>query len=65
MIVAGFPNLKNLWRRTQIRIQKFWNRSGVGVWKCDGMVWFHAFLWLKSRNNTKQQEEIQWHQRSL
>jgi len=30
------------------------------------MVWFnHAFLWLKSRNNTKQQEEIQWHQRSL
>jgi len=25
-----------------------------------GMVWFnHAFLWLKSRNNTKQQEEIQ------
>jgi len=26
----------------------------------NGMVWFnHAFLWLKSRNNTKQQEEIQ------
>ena len=25
-----------------------------------GMVWFnHAFLWLKSRNNTKQQEEVQ------
>jgi len=24
------------------------------------MVWFnHAFLWLKSRNNTKQQEEMQ------
>jgi len=24
------------------------------------MVWFnHAFLWLKSRNNTKQQEDIQ------
>jgi len=21
--------------RTWIRIQKFWNRSGVGVWKCD------------------------------
>ena len=28
---VGFSNLKN--RRT--RIQKFWNRSGVGVWKCD------------------------------
>jgi len=27
---------------------------------CRGMVWFnHAFLWLNSRNNTKQQEEIQ------
>jgi len=26
-----FLNLKNF--RTQIRIQNFWNRSGVGVWK--------------------------------
>jgi len=26
----------------------------------DGMVWFNrAILWLKSRNNTKQKEEIQ------
>jgi len=39
MIVAGvwtgvgFSILKN--SRTWIRIQKFWNRSGVGVWKSD------------------------------
>jgi len=37
MIVAGvwtgvgFSNLKNC----RTRIQKFWNRSGVGVWKRD------------------------------
>jgi len=46
MIVAGvgtgvgFSNLEN--SRTQIRtgIQKFWDRSGVGVWKSDsGHLW--------------------------
>ena len=44
MIVAGvstgvgFSNLKN--SRTQIRNQKFWKRSGVGVWKNDsGHLW--------------------------
>jgi len=47
MIVAGvwtgvgFSNSKNwrTWFRT--RIPKFWNRNGVGVWKCDsGHLWF-------------------------
>jgi len=32
-IGVGFSNLKNF--RTQTRIQKFWNRSGVGFWKSD------------------------------
>jgi len=37
MIVAGvwtevgFSNFKN----NRTRIQKFWNRSGIGVWKSD------------------------------
>jgi len=30
---VGFSNLKNF--RTLIRVQKCWNRSGVGVWKSD------------------------------
>ena len=34
----GFSNLKKCW--TRIRIQKFWNRSWVRVWKCDcGHIW--------------------------
>jgi len=34
---AGFSNLKNC----LIRIQKFWNRSGVGDWKSDcGNLWY-------------------------
>jgi len=43
MIVAGvwtgvgFSKLKN----SRTRIQKFWNRSGVGVWKSDsGYLWW-------------------------
>ena len=36
---VGFSNLKNC--RTRIRTQKFWNRSGFGVWKSDsGHLWF-------------------------
>jgi len=41
MIVAGvwtgvgFSNLKNSRTRFRNRIPKFWNRSGVGVWKND------------------------------
>jgi len=44
MIVAGvwtgvgFSNLKN----SRTRIQKFWNRSGIGVWKSDS-----DHLWLE------------------
>ena len=46
---VGFSNLKNF--RTWI--QKFWNRSGVGVWICDSShLWqlasprkFHDFIW--------------------
>jgi len=44
MIVAGvwagigFSNLKN--SRNRAGIQKFWNKSGVGVWKIDsGHLW--------------------------
>jgi len=46
MIVAGFwtgvgfSNLKNCRTRIRTRIQKFWNRSGVGVRKSDfGHLW--------------------------
>jgi len=41
MIVAGvwtgvgFSNLKNSPTRIRTRILKYWNRSGVGVWKSD------------------------------
>jgi len=35
---VGFSNLKNCWTR----IQKFWNRSRVGVWKSDS-----SHLWYK------------------
>jgi len=44
MIVAGvwtgvgMSNMKNY--RTRIKVQKYWNRSGVGVWKSDsGHLW--------------------------
>ena len=47
MIVAGvwtgvgFSNLKNC----RTRIEKFWNRSGVGIWKSDsGHLWFKPDL---------------------
>jgi len=47
MIVAGvwtrvgFSNLKN----SRTRIKKFWNRSGVGVWKSDsGNLWYVSTL---------------------
>jgi len=34
---VGFSNLKN----SRTRIQKFWNRSGIGIWKCDSdHLWF-------------------------
>jgi len=32
---VGFSKLKNCWTRLWIWIQKFLNRSGVGVWKSD------------------------------
>ena len=32
---AGFSNTKNFRTWTRTRMKKFWNRSGVGVWKCD------------------------------
>jgi len=38
---VGLSNLKNCRTRNQTRIQKFWNRSGFGVWKCDsGHLWY-------------------------
>jgi len=30
---VGLSNMKNFWTRNRIRFQKFWNRSGVRVWK--------------------------------
>jgi len=32
---AGFSNLKNFWIRIRTRIPKFWDWSGVRVWKSD------------------------------
>ena len=32
---VGFSNLRNFRTQTWIRIQKFWNMSGVRVWKSD------------------------------
>jgi len=38
--VVGFSNLKNCRSRIRTRIQKFRNRSGVGVWKSgSGHLW--------------------------
>jgi len=32
---VGLSNLKNCRTRIRNRVQKFWNRSGVGAWKSD------------------------------
>ena len=42
---VGFSNLKNSWSR----IQKFWNWSGVGVWKSDsGHLWLELVFFSTS-----------------
>ena len=43
---VGFSKLKNF--RTEIRVQKFWNRSGVGVWKSD----YGHLCWVCCRDGT-------------
>ena len=58
MIVAGvwtgvgLSNLKNSQTPVRSRIQTFWNRSGVGVWKSDsGHLWELAYIDLPEIEN--------------